>query len=78
MKSNSSAKGIEEDRSMKVSVKVKTFIYVGMNFGLLVWSGASFLEGMSAQRFLFVYLGSTVWINLMLWVGFRMRDKGRL
>jgi len=63
---------------MKVSGKVKAFIYVVMNFGILVWSGAEFLEGMSAQRFLIIYLASTVWINLMLWVGFRMRDKGSL
>jgi hypothetical protein len=63
---------------MKVSIKVKAFIYAGMNVGILVWSGATFLEGMSAQRFLIVYLVSTVWINLMLWAGFRMRDKGSL
>lgn len=63
---------------MKVSVKVKAFCYVGMNLGILVWSVAEFLEGMSAQRFLIFYLAATVWINLMLWVGFRMRDKGSL
>jgi len=63
---------------MKVSAKVKAIIYVGMNFGLLVWSGASFLEGMSAKWFFIIYFGSTLWINLMLWIGFRMRDKGSL
>jgi len=63
---------------MKVSFKVKAFCYVGMNFGILVWSVARLLEGMSLQWFLIVYLGSTVWLNLMLWIGFRMRDKGSL
>ncbi len=62
----------------KVSWKVKAFCYVGINFGILFFSVVRLLEGVSPQMILIIYLASTLWINLMLWAGFRMRDKGQL
>jgi len=61
---------------MKVSVKVKTLCYVGMNFGVLVFSVATLLQGVSVQRSLIIYLASALCMNSMLWVMFRVRDKG--
>jgi len=75
---NNNAKSDEGVRSMKVSVKVKAFCYVGMNFGVLFFSFVCLVQGVSTQRSLIIYLASAVWINLMLWAGFRMRDKGTL
>jgi hypothetical protein len=63
---------------MKVSAKVKTSCYAGMNFGTLFFSAVIVIQGVSIQRSLIIYIAATVWINLMLWVGFRMRDKGSL
>jgi len=57
MKCNNT-EGVEGVRSMKVSVKVKVFCYVLMNFGIL---------GFSA-----------IWMNLLFWFLFRLRDKGSL
>lgn len=63
---------------MKVSVKVKAFCYGGMNFGILFFSIVYFIQGVSLQRSLIVYLAAAIWINLTLWIGFRLRDKGIL
>ncbi len=63
---------------MKVSGKVKAFCYVGMNFGVLFFSIVGLIDGVSAERSLIILLASAVWINFMLWLGFRIREKGSL
>jgi hypothetical protein len=68
---------IEGDRTMKVSVKVIALCYVGINFGVLVFSVTTLLQGVSVERSLIIYLASAVWMNLMLWGMFKMRDRGR-
>ncbi len=63
---------------MKVGIKVKAFCYVGMNFGVLFFSLVGLIHGVSVERTLIILLASALWMNLMLWVGFRIRDKGSL
>jgi len=63
---------------MKVSIKVKAFCYVLMNFGVLGFSAITLLQGASVERSLIIYLASSVWMNLLFWFLFRMRDKGSL
>jgi len=73
MKCNNT-EGVEGVRSMKVSVKVKVFCYVLMNFGILGFSAITLLQG----AFLIIYLVSAIWMNLLFWFLFRLRDKGSL
>ena len=63
---------------MKVSGKVKAFCDVGMNVGVLFFSIVGLIDGVSAERSLIILLASAVWINFMLWLGFRIREKGSL
>jgi uncharacterized membrane protein len=63
---------------MKVSIGVKIFIYVGMNFGVLFFSLIGLVQGVSAQKIVIICVAAAAWINLMLWAGFRMREKGAL
>jgi fatty acid desaturase len=77
MKCNNT-EGVEGVRSMKVSVKVKVFCYVLMNFGILGFSAITLLQGAFLQRSLIIYLVSAIWMNLLFWFLFRLRDKGSL
>ena len=45
---------IEGDRSMRVSVKVISLSYVGINFGVLVFSVATLLQGVPVERSLII------------------------
>jgi hypothetical protein len=63
---------------MKVNIWVKSFIYAGMNFGVLFFSLVRLIEGVSAQKIAIIFFAAAVWINLMLWLGFRMRERGSL
>ena len=63
---------------MKVSAKVKAFCYFGMNFGVLFFSLVTLIDGASIEKSLFTYCCSAIWINLMLWLGFRLREKGKI
>jgi len=60
---------------MKVSGKVKALCYVGINFGVLVFSVATLLQGVSVERSLVIYLASALWMNLLIWGMFKMRDR---
>ena len=60
---------------MKVSGKVKALCYVGINFGVLVFSVATLLQGVSVERSLVIYLASALWLNLLIWGMFKMRDR---
>ena len=60
---------------MKVSGKVKALCYVGINFGVLVFSVATLLQGVSVERSLVIYLASALWFNLLIWGMFKMRDR---
>jgi hypothetical protein len=60
---------------MKVSVKVKVFCYVAINFGLILSSGVVALQADSLRWGIIIFLSSTAWLNFMLWFLFRMRDK---
>jgi hypothetical protein len=75
---NYNTKGDEGVKTMKVSVKVKVFCYVLMNFGILGFSAITLLQGISPQRCLIIYLASAVWMNLLFWFLFRLRDKSSL
>jgi hypothetical protein len=63
---------------MRVSLKVKAFCYVCVNIGVVGWSIILLLEKTPAQRALLTFLISLVMMNLLLWLLFRMKDKGSL
>jgi hypothetical protein len=63
---------------MKVSVKVKAFCYACVNIGILGWSIIVLLDGASVQRSFLIFVVSLAIMNLLLWLLFRMRDKGSL
>ena len=61
--------------SVKGNIKIKIFCYVCMNIGVALWSGMICLESISLCRGIFVFLGSLVMVNLLLWFAFKVRDK---
>jgi hypothetical protein len=63
---------------VKVNSKVKIFCYVCMNVGVAIWSGVVLLQSASFKRGIFVFLGSLVMVNALLWVAFRVRESGQL
>jgi hypothetical protein len=78
MKHNT-VEGVGGVKSMKVSVKYKVLGYSIMNFSTLFFSATAAIQGrMSIQWGLIIYLASALWINLLVWVWFRMKDKGSL
>ena len=66
------------EKTGRVNSKVKIFCYVCFNVGVALWSGLVCLESTSIRRGLFIFFGSLVFINLLLWIGFKARDSGRL
>jgi hypothetical protein len=75
---DSAGRLVGESMLAKVSWKVKTFCYVGINFGIVFFSVVRFIEGVSPEWSLIIYLAASIWMNLMLWAGFRVRDKGHI
>jgi hypothetical protein len=63
---------------MKVSTKVKAFCYIGMSFGSLFFSFVGLVQGASLKRSLVTFMCSAFLTSLMLWVGFRIRENGKL
>ena len=62
---------------MKISPKFKVFIYVVMNIGILIWYGIIALQNVSPRNGLIILLASAVWMNVLLWFLFRMREKNQ-
>jgi hypothetical protein len=61
-----------------VSKKIKIIVYTGMNIGVFIWAAAYCLESASFRRGIIVLVSSLVLINVLMWLGFRAREKGYL
>jgi hypothetical protein len=61
-----------------VSKKIKIIVYTGMNIGVFIWAAAYCLESASLRRGITVLVSSLVLINVLMWLGFRTREKGYL
>ena len=66
---------MNEARSAKISSRFKLFIYAAMNAGVLFFSSVVLVQGASARASLIIYLVSAVLLNLMLWAGFKIKDR---
>jgi hypothetical protein len=66
---------MNEARSAKISSRFKLFIYAAMNAGVLFFSSVVLVQGASARASLIIYLVSAVLLYLMLWAGFKIKDR---
>lgn len=63
--------------SKQISRKAKIFCYAVMNLGGLAGITVSFFQKASPQNIL-VDFALLIWLNLLFWLLFRMRDKQQM
>lgn len=66
------------EKPMKVRARVKAFCYTGMNFGVLFLFLVLLIDGASMEQSLIILIGSLISVNLILWLGFRIKEQGTI